>query len=301
MSVRVMAWVWEHSTSPAVPRLVLLAIADCANDAGEQAYPSTATLAQKTNLSERGVRGALAKLVELGELSVDYKAGPRGCNRYRVIMTDPASRAGFPAATSGNPAPRAASDTRHETQGTRHHVPGTRHETTVDPAPRAPEPSENHQHPSEEPSMSDAQKTRRRTSRPPPVRSDVDRICRHLADRIEANGSKRPTITRAWLDAGRRLIDLDHRTVDQVIKAIDWCQGDDFWRPNVMSMPKLRQKYDQLRLAAQRNGGARASPNGQTEHHGLMLNDRTIADLQRRERLAALDAANAQPAIGGAA
>ena len=28
---------------------------------------------------------ALAELVKLGELDVDYNAGPKGCNRYRVI------------------------------------------------------------------------------------------------------------------------------------------------------------------------------------------------------------------------
>lgn len=87
-----------------------------------------------------------------------------------------------------------------------------------------------------------------------PDRLDVEQVCRHLADRIEANGSKRPTITKTWRDAARRLIDRDGRSVEQIIRAIDWCQDDDFWRSNILSMPKLREKYDQLRLAAQRNG-----------------------------------------------
>lgn len=87
-----------------------------------------------------------------------------------------------------------------------------------------------------------------------PDRLDVEQVCRHLADRIEANGSKRPTITKTWRDAARRLIDRDGRSVEQITRAIDWCQDDDFWRSNILSMPKLREKYDQLRLAAQRNG-----------------------------------------------
>ncbi|MDR1264352.1 MAG: hypothetical protein LBK42_01995 [Propionibacteriaceae bacterium] len=81
------------------------------------------------------------------------------------------------------------------------------------------------------------------------------RLCDRLADRIEANGSKRPNITRRWLEAARLLLDADGKTEAQVNAAIDWCQRDDFWRANVLSMPKLREKYDQLRLAA-----ARASP-----------------------------------------
>lgn len=81
-------------------------------------------------------------------------------------------------------------------------------------------------------------------------RPDTERLCEHLADRIESNGSKRPTITTRWRDAARLLIDKDGRTEDQIHRAIDWCQDDEFWRANVMSMPKLREKYDTLRLRA---------------------------------------------------
>ena len=90
-----------------------------------------------------------------------------------------------------------------------------------------------------------------RTSDEPP-RDDVERVCRHLADAVEANGSKRPHVSERWRTEARRLIDLDGRTPDQIIRAIDWCQSDAFWRANVLSMPKLREKYDQLRLAAER-------------------------------------------------
>jgi hypothetical protein len=91
-------------------------------------------------------------------------------------------------------------------------------------------------------------------------RSDVDRLCAHLADRIEGNGSKRPTVTKRWQDAARLLLDRDKRTEEQVHAAIDWCQDDDFWRSNILSMPKLRERYDQLRLAAQRTNGDRPRP-----------------------------------------
>jgi hypothetical protein len=88
------------------------------------------------------------------------------------------------------------------------------------------------------------------TKRSLPPRNDVERICAHLADKIAANGSKRPRITDRWRTAARLLLDNDGRTVDQVMRAIDWCQADAFWRANVMSMPKLRERYDQLRLKA---------------------------------------------------
>jgi hypothetical protein len=81
-------------------------------------------------------------------------------------------------------------------------------------------------------------------------RDDVSRVCEHLADRIEGNGSKRPEITKRWEDAARLLMDKDGRTEEQIHKAIDWCQDNEFWRSNILSMPKLREKYDQLRLKA---------------------------------------------------
>jgi hypothetical protein len=82
-------------------------------------------------------------------------------------------------------------------------------------------------------------------------RADARRLCDHLADRIEANGSRRPRITRRWLTAARLMLDVDGRSEEHVHRAIDWCQSDEFWRANILSMPKLRERYDQLRLAAE--------------------------------------------------
>lgn len=83
-----------------------------------------------------------------------------------------------------------------------------------------------------------------------PQRDDVQRLCQHLADRIEGNGAKRPTVGKRWRDAARLMIDRDGRTEDQISRAIDWCQDDDFWHSNILSMPKLREQYDRLQLKA---------------------------------------------------
>jgi hypothetical protein len=106
----------------------------------------------------------------------------------------------------------------------------------------------------------------------PDDRPDVERVCRHLADRIEANGSRRPAIGKGWHDAARLLIDRDQITEAQIHAAIDWCQADDFWRSNILSMPKLREKYDQLRLAATRPQGRSANGSG----HRVSPGDRAL-------------------------
>lgn len=97
-----------------------------------------------------------------------------------------------------------------------------------------------------------------------PARPEIDRLCAHLADRIEANGSTRPRITSKWRDAARLMLDRDGRTEENIHTAIDWCQDSDFWRANVLSMTKLRTQYDTLRLQAQR--------------------DRTVVSIDRRQQ-----------------
>jgi hypothetical protein len=89
MAIGVMTWVWKHSQSRHSARLVLLAIADSMNTDHSWAWPSTKELARKAGLTGRAVQLAVADLVKLRELEVGYNEGPKGCNRFRVLMTTP--------------------------------------------------------------------------------------------------------------------------------------------------------------------------------------------------------------------
>jgi hypothetical protein len=82
-------------------------------------------------------------------------------------------------------------------------------------------------------------------------RADVDQLCERLRARIVDNGAK-ATITKAWRDEGRRLLDRDGRDLNQALRLIDWATGHSFWASNILSMPKFRQKYDQLLMQARR-------------------------------------------------
>lgn len=83
-------------------------------------------------------------------------------------------------------------------------------------------------------------------------RPDVLHLCNLLADLIEENGSKRPTVGKTWLDAARLMIDKDRREPAKAENLIRWCQASSFWRGNILSMPKFRDQYDTLRLQALR-------------------------------------------------
>ncbi|NNC10676.1 hypothetical protein HII28_02085 [Planctomonas sp. JC2975] len=86
-------------------------------------------------------------------------------------------------------------------------------------------------------------------------RPEVLELLDLLDAEIERNGGKKPSRTKKNVDAARLLLDRDQHTVEQVAAAIRWAQGDEFWRSNILSMSKLREKYDQLRLAAKRKPG----------------------------------------------
>lgn len=84
------------------------------------------------------------------------------------------------------------------------------------------------------------------------VRESVERVCRHLADRIEANGTPRPPITGAWRDAAAALLYQDGHEEADVHRAIDFAHDDTFWRIHTITPAKLREKWDQIRLSAER-------------------------------------------------
>lgn len=125
------------------------------------------------------------------------------------------------------------------------------------------------------------------------IRDDVERLCTHLADRIEANGSKRPAIGKKWHDAARLMLDLDGRTERQIHNMIEWCQNNEFWRSRIMSMPKLREKYDSLRLQALPSSAPR---NGNQPNQPRSTTDERVAQAQA---LKAKFASQQPPTIAG--
>ena len=95
MSIRVMTDVWRYSRARGTDLLVLLALADSANDEGE-CWPSIASVGSKSRLEPRNARKRIRALEELGEVVVienggrsSNKGGLRS-NRYRITVHMPA-------------------------------------------------------------------------------------------------------------------------------------------------------------------------------------------------------------------
>ena len=82
-----MTRVWKHSKTSGSDLLLMLAIADHADDHG-RAYPSVPTLAVKTRLSARSVQRAIHALEKTGELAVRRNDGPHGCHVFHLLIAE---------------------------------------------------------------------------------------------------------------------------------------------------------------------------------------------------------------------
>lgn len=97
-----------------------------------------------------------------------------------------------------------------------------------------------------------------KTTETSPHIEEARRLCDLLAELMVKNGCRTPKITKAWVSDMDRILRIDERPAESVERAIRWAQGDSFWRANIMSPAKLRDKYDQLRLAAKKSTPANA-------------------------------------------
>jgi hypothetical protein len=126
MSIKVMTQVWEYSMASGNDLMVLLAIADNANDAGI-AFPSVPTLADKARISESTVKRSVKFLVGLGELRIEIRGGTRQIkelngsiytqrwsNRYQVIKGKRVSKEKF---TIGQVEPHSGVTALNPTRG----------------------------------------------------------------------------------------------------------------------------------------------------------------------------------------
>jgi hypothetical protein len=159
MSIKLMSQVWEVQSLSQPRKMLLLAVADFANDEG-LSWPSVETLMRKCSFkSDSGVRRALAELCEEGWLSKTSRSGKsssgrrvQSSNHYQLSLdklraesAEPVQRA--PSSKPAQPVQGEGSQgepSQHE--GSSHE--GSQHEGSSDsqkgryePVPGAPDPS----------------------------------------------------------------------------------------------------------------------------------------------------------------
>lgn len=85
MSIRLIDRVWRHSLHSSTSLLVLLALADYANDDGSGIWPSYESIARKARISRRQAMRTIADLCAAGPVRIVRRGGGRcGANMYAI-------------------------------------------------------------------------------------------------------------------------------------------------------------------------------------------------------------------------
>lgn len=277
VSVHVSSWCWLHSHASGTDRLVLLAIADMANDDGEDAWPSYPTLATRCLVSEKTIQRSIQRLAELGELGVERMGGPVGRgrtnqrpNKYRFPAYQafrkgshpvPPSPPGSSQADPSYPVGSSQSDYPYPVETRQIDLPsdpervdttGQRVDTAVTSYPSLDpslEPDSTSKSTSKKTSKTAARSRRDQVPRP-----DVDQLCELLHAELVGNKVLH-TVGEKWRTAARLLLDRDQRPLDEAIELIGWATHHRFWTSTIHCMPSFRKQYDKLRIQKQNENG----------------------------------------------
>ena len=85
--------------------------------------------------------------------------------------------------------------------------------------------------------------------------SEEVRLVQYLFSKILENNSKaKKPNEQVWAKQIDLMLRVDKRTPEDIQSVIDWCQDDEFWKCNILSTAKLREKFDQLYLKMTKGG-----------------------------------------------
>ncbi len=128
------------------------------------------------------------------------------------------------------------------------------------------------------------EKEEAKASSPEIPRPDIDGVIQGFSELLKANDVKHKP-GQSWRTATRLLIDKDGYTPEQIMYVARFATSDEFWKSNILSMVKLREKFEALKIKAQAaNQQQQSRPTGSQVRlqAGLELIQRTQARQQER-------------------
>lgn len=147
MSIKVMTWVWDHAQVKGGELLLLLAIADHADDEGRNAWPSLNRLVERTRVDRRTVQRLLRSLERNRLIMIEPSAGPHRTNRYTVLIQSNRDSGDYPQGVY-NPVAKEAERHPGNMPPAAPSPSASRHLAAQRVAPAPPNPSTTAQEPS---------------------------------------------------------------------------------------------------------------------------------------------------------
>lgn len=244
MSGQATGWVFRFGPKDRAMRMVLLAVADAANRDGAHAHPGLAAIVEGSLYGRAHVYRTLERLIEEGWLTVEEQGNGRG--RATVYTVNGVSEGG----PLNRPIVRRPDEPN----------PPIEHEEPSHPAAETV-PSEGS---SLCPSTVENNVTINGVGETPtaslpsivatsPHLTEAQALCEEFAALLSARGERTNGKARSkrWVVEMDALLRLDGRTPAQARWVIRWLDGGadrvaQFWRPNVRSPAKLREKWVQM-------------------------------------------------------
>lgn len=106
MSMILTARALQIKTGNPLRKLVLVKLADNANDQGE-AWPSVSYIAEQCEMSVRSVQNHITELEKMGLIRTEFRKSANGLNQsniYHLLLNEPVNSGAFPAPTGANAA-----------------------------------------------------------------------------------------------------------------------------------------------------------------------------------------------------
>lgn len=242
-------WVLDAEVSDRAVRLYGV-VQSFVNGRSGDAFPGRRLLASRLHCSTDSVDRAAKELRDIGALVIEPKyddAGRQMTNTYRIIA-DEVRAAAVPRGVGTDAEGGAAPMPRGRAAAVPRGGPHSRgpNKTQVNK-------TQIEQDPVNKVSMSlvkNDEDAATDSEGKYPLKDEDWRLANLLADQIELNGSKRPTVGKSWARDIERLHRIDSRPYERIERAIRWCQQDSFWHRNILSCDSLRSHYDRLRMDA---------------------------------------------------
>lgn len=302
MSLRIMCAALDARVGNPLRKLVLIKLADNANEETGECWPSFSRIAEDCEMSRRSVINHIKTLEAHGFLKIERRPGPKGnsSNRYWLTVKygklesleaeggagdSPPSAGDSPGGGAGDSPPSAAPapgggagaaprtchsfEPVNEPTTSQHAAPRRCDDfepPTNDPPPPGPPCPK---HPTAVIASSNGRKWGERV--------DLD-IAQAMAESIHAKVGGNPPDLLTWANHVRLMREQDGRTPDDIRSLFAWATRHDFWHANILSPQKLRAKW--VTLALQRNRDSRGGPShGHASRQGGAGRHRTaIAD-----------------------
>lgn len=278
MSEEIIRRAWVSRTDNPTDRLVLVALADAADDSGNAVVPIS-DLAKRCAVSVRTVHRSLEMLLAQGHVSREGGRNSGAASRYCVTpLDDPdpvesETSVPYPEELRGRGGMTRLSHpgmTRVSHPSYPESQPGC--DTVVIPPmtpvshPPSVKSEEGYSLTSKEvmsqaaPATRPSKPRRKRseaTQAAAPIRVDIEEICSTLSTLLRANGfSKDTTVTDGWRKDARLLLDRDGIDLATALAVLRWSQRHKFWYKNIRSPFKFRKQFETLRAEILDEGGS---------------------------------------------